>query len=131
MLRAEPVTTDLITLADDVATLVDAVDVPSGVYAKLRFVVDGAYLAIHETCGPQAYATLDYAEAPAQVDGDLMCPSCGETGFKVSFPGSIALEGNAGTLTVDFDVSESFGQLAGQAGLWVTQPLLTALPPAS
>lgn len=131
MLRSEPATTDLLTLVDDVATLVDDVDVPSGVYAQLRFVIEGAYLKIDETDGPVVYATPDYAEAPPEVDGDLLCPSCGQSGFKVSFPGSITLEGNAQTLTVDFDVAESFGQQAGQAGKWVMQPLLKAVEPAS
>lgn len=129
-LRSEPVTTDLLTLAGTFATLVDAIEVPSGSYGQLRFVIEGAYLKVDAVGGPLVYATSGYTEAPAQVDGDLHCPSCGQSGLKVSFPGAIVLEGSAQTLIVDFDVSESFGHEAGQSGKWVMHPSLKAATPA-
>jgi len=57
VLRSEPVTTDLLTLVDDVATLVDSMAVPSGSYSQLRFVIEGAYLTVEGTSGPLVYAT--------------------------------------------------------------------------
>jgi hypothetical protein len=131
VLRSEPVTTDLLTLVDDVATLVDSMAVPSGSYSQLRFVIEGAYLTVEGTSGPLVYATAGYAEAPVQVDGTLMCPSCSQTGIKVSVPGGINLDGGAQTLIVDFDVADSFGQEAGQSGKWVMHPTLKAAKPAS
>lgn len=130
-LRSQPVTTDLLSLANSVATLVDDIEVPSGSYGQLRFVIEGAYLTVDEAGGQVVFATPDYAEAPAQVDGELKCPSCGQSGLKVSFPGAIVLEGSAQTLTVDFDVAESFGHEAGQSGKWIMHPSLKAVTPSS
>jgi hypothetical protein len=128
-LLSEPVTTDLLTLAGSFATLVDALEVPSGTYGQLRFVLDGAYLRVEDGAGEAVYATPGYAEAPAQVDGELKCPSCSQSGLKVSMPGGISLSGAAQTLVVDFDVAESFGHEAGQSGKWVMHPSLKATPP--
>lgn len=131
VLRDQPVTTNLLTLVNDLQTLVDEALVPSGTYAQLRFVIGGAYLVVDEVGGPQTYATPDYTEAPPQVDGTLECPSCGETGIKVSMPGGLELDGTAATLIVDFDVEDSFGQVAGQTSMWIMHPSLTAVEPAS
>jgi hypothetical protein len=128
-LLSQPVTTDLLTLVDDVATLVD-MDVPSGTYPQLRFVIDGAYLRVEDADGGDlVYATPDYSEAPPEVDGTLMCPSCSQSGLKVTMPGGIVLDGTAQTLVVDFSVADSFGHEAGQSGKWVMHPSLKATPP--
>jgi hypothetical protein len=129
-LLSVPVTTDLLTLASSFTTLVDAMNVPSGTYAQLRFVIDGAYLRIEDATGELVYATPGYADAPAQVDGDLMCPSCSQSGLKVTMPGGIVLDGTPQTLVVDFDVAESFGHEAGQSGKWVMHPSLKAIEQA-
>ena len=130
-LRSQPVTTDLLTLANSVATLVDSMAVPSGTYGQLRFVIDGAYLKVDGASGPLVYSTAGYAGAPAQVDGDLKCPSCSQSGLKVTVPGGLEVQGNAQTIIVDFDVAESFGKEAGQSGKWVMHPSLKAAKPAS
>jgi Domain of unknown function (DUF4382) len=128
MLRTGPVTTDLLTLANDVATLVDAVEVPAGTYGQLRFVIDGAYVRIETETGSKVYATPGYSEAPAVVDGQLKCPSCGTSGIKVNLQGNLELDGTAETLLVDFDVSETFGHEAGNSGMWVMHPSIKASP---
>lgn len=126
----EPVTTDLLTLQNDFATLVDAMAVPSGTYSQLRFVIDGAYITV-EGSPSLVFSTPDYPEAPALVDGELKCPSCSQSGLKVSVSGGLVLDGTAQTLVVDFDVSESFGHEAGQPGKWVMHPSLKGEKPAS
>jgi len=131
VLRSEPVTTDLLELENSVQTLVDELLVPSGTYAQLRFVIDGAYLKVDDPNGPLFYSTSEYAEAPPQVDGTLTCPSCSQSGIKVSVPGGIELDGTLATLIVDFDVADSFGHEVGQGTGWVMHPSLKAAKPAS
>lgn len=124
-LRTEPVTTDLLTLVDDVATLVDGVVIPAGDYGQIRFVIEGAYLEVETDDGGTAiFATPGYAEAPETVDGELKCPSCSQSGIKVNFQGALNLEGEDETVLVDFDVSETFGKEAGNSGKWIMQPSL-------
>jgi hypothetical protein len=126
VLLDEPVTTDLLTLANDVATLVQGVSIPAGSYNELRFVIDGAYIQVETAGGTRVYATPGYAEAPAQVDGTLHCPSCAQSGIKVSFQGQLSLEDDTETLLVDFDVAETFGHQAGNSGQWIMHPSIKA-----
>jgi hypothetical protein len=126
ILRSEPVTTDLLTLANDFETLVDGVSVPEGLYGQLRFVIDGAYIVVETETGATVYATPDYDAAPAQVDGTLQCPSCAQAGIKVNFVGGLTLGVEDETILVDFDVSETFGHQAGNSGMWIMNPSLKA-----
>lgn len=124
-LRNDPITTDLLTLTDDVQTLVEDADVPEGTYGQLRFVISGAYIRIDDDAGGKVYATAGYAGAPDDVAGTLMCPSCGTSGLKVSFPGSLKVQGDDDqVLLVDFDVAESVGHEAGNSGKWIMHPSL-------
>jgi hypothetical protein len=124
-LRTDPITTDLLTLTDDVATLVDDFEVPEGSYGQMRFVISGAYIRIDDNAGGKVYATAGYDEAPDAVAGTLMCPSCGTSGLKVSFPGSLKVNGDEDQIfLVDFDVSESVGHEAGNSGKWIMHPSL-------
>ncbi|MGH7502751.1 MAG: DUF4382 domain-containing protein [Longimicrobiales bacterium] len=125
-LRTEPITTDLLTLSNDVATLVDNAVIAAGSYGQIRFVIDGAYLEVETDAGVKVYSTPGYEEAPETVDGELKCPSCGQSGIKVHFQGALELEGDDETLLVDFDVAETFGKEAGNSGKWVMSPSLKA-----
>jgi hypothetical protein len=125
-LRTEPITTDLLTLTSDVATLVDDAIIPAGTYGQMRFVIDGAYLEVETATGTRVFATPGYSEAPAIVDGELKCPSCSQSGIKVNFQGALNLESDDETVLVDFDVSETFGKEAGNSGKWVMRPSLKA-----
>jgi hypothetical protein len=125
ILLDEPVTTDLLTLANDVATLVDDAIVPAGTYGQLRFVIDGGYIEVETATGTKVYATPGYEEAPEQVDGTLQCPSCAQSGIKVNFAGGLRLDDDE-TLLVDFDVAETFGHQAGNSGMWIMRPSLKA-----
>lgn len=121
VLRSSPVTTDLLTLSDDVAAVVDNVSVPPGTYGQLRFVIASAYI---ELIDGSIYATKR-AEPPAAVTDELKTPSWDTSGFKVTMPeGGVTIEGDQKVLLVDFDVGESFGQEAG--GAWVMRPVLRA-----
>jgi hypothetical protein len=126
VLLDDPVTTDLLTLVDDFETLVDDFVVPEGTYGQLRFVIDGAYIEVETATGVEVYATAGYEEAPAQVDGTLMCPSCAQSGIKVNFVGGLTLGDEDETIVVDFDVSETFGHEAGNSGKWIMHPSLKA-----
>lgn len=122
----EPVTVDLLTLADEWMTLIEGAEIPAGTYGQLRFIVSGAYLRVEEESGNRIYATSsDYAGLPedAEVGGDLIAPSFAQSGLKVNFPGGVTVDGET-TLLVDFDVAESFGKQAGQSGKWVMHPVL-------
>ncbi|MQA90097.1 MAG: DUF4382 domain-containing protein [Gemmatimonas sp.] len=135
----DPITTDLLTLANDVVEVVDDYEIPEGVYGQLRFVISGAYIEVEaEDGGTVLYATSpDYEGLPAGVeaDGELVCPSCSETGFKVLLgpvsggddddEGELVVEGDE-TILVDFNVSETFGHQAGKSGKWVMHPTLKA-----
>ncbi|HEX8690965.1 MAG TPA: DUF4382 domain-containing protein [Longimicrobium sp.] len=117
---------DLMTLSGgSFATLVNGVPVPAGSYSQLRFVVCDAYVV---TDAGQVFATSG-ADLPAGVTatGTLQLPSTCSSGFKVKLPdGGITLENASTILSVDFDVSQSFGHQAGNSGRWVMHPVLSA-----
>lgn len=138
--QGDPVTTDLLSLSNDVVEIVDDYEIPAGNYSQLRFVISGAYLEVeNEEGGTTIYATSpDYEGLPAGVeaDGDLQCPSCAQSGFKVllgplngnddeDWEGEVMFDGEQ-TILVDFDVSRSFGHEAGNSGKWVMRPTLKA-----
>src|SRR5262245_45442145 len=87
ILTDQPVTTDLMTLSNDLKTLGGGAVVPAGHYEQLRFVIDGAYIQVGAGDARKTYATADYAPAAdLQVDGELQMPSYTESGFKVVLP---------------------------------------------
>lgn len=107
------------------ATLVNDAQVPAGSYSQLRFVVCEAYVVTRDD---QVYATQG-APLPAGVTatGTLQVPSGCQSGLKVKLPGgSVDLTEASQVLSVDFDVSQSFGHQAGNSGRWVMHPVLTA-----
>jgi hypothetical protein len=126
-----PVTTDLLTLANDAVDLVKDARVPTGTYKELRFVITGAYLQVNEGGESRIYATSrDYAGLPAgaQVYGDLQMPSAAASGLKVKFANdadvSVTSDGDQQVILVDFDVAQSFGKAAGGSGRWVMSPII-------
>lgn len=135
-----PVTTNLLTLSNDVLTIVEGKTVPDGRYEQLRFVVSGGYIEVETAGGGSTiYATSSSYEglpAGARVDGTLKCPSCAQTGIKVILnatageggedDGALSVTGGEQTLLVDFDVSQTFGKQAGRSGMWVMRPTLKA-----
>lgn len=132
VLRSEPVTTDLLTLANSTADLVKDAVVPAGRYAQLRFVISGGYIEVDNGDGTSSiYASSpSYAGLPsgATVSGELQMPSYSTSGYKVKLPGdgALAIDGDAKVLLVDFDVQKSFGKAAGASGRWVMSPVATA-----
>ncbi len=131
VLRDEPVTTDLLTLANDAFLLVDDAPVPAGDYGQLRFVISGAYLEVEDEAGGSTFYSTspDYAGLPVGVvpDGELRTPSFDASGFKVTLPGDLLeVDGTQRILLVDFDVQQSFGHAAGASGAWVMHPVVKA-----
>lgn len=127
-LSQTPVTTDLLTLANDVSSLVDNVEVPSGNYAQLRFVISGGYVEVENSDGSRSvYATPNYDHLPPDTtaDGTLQMPSYSQSGLKVTFDGgTVDVSGTQKVILVDFDVAQSFGQVAGGSGGWVMTPVI-------
>lgn len=115
---------DLTQLADSTLKLVDQVTVPAGTYSQLRLVLGGAVL---ET-STDVYS-LDGAVPPngdaSAITGQLRCPSCQQSGLKVNLPnGSLDLQTGSTILVLDFNVAQSFGQVAGASGAWVMHPVI-------
>lgn len=130
VLMNTPVTTDLLTLANNTQSLVENAVVPAGRFTQLRFVITGAYVEIENSDG----TTSIYASSPsyeglpagATVAGQLIMPSYAQTGLKVSLPnGGVSTSGGQQVVLVDFNVSDSFGQDAG-TGQWVMRPAIKA-----
>ena len=130
VLRDRDTTVNLLTLANDAATIVDQAIVPAGSYEQLRFVISGAYIKVEGEGGAsEIYATSpDYAGLPAGavVTGELQAPSLGQSGIKVQLggDGSFVVTEDAAVVLVDFDVSQSFGHQAGNSGRWVMHPVI-------
>jgi len=134
---------DLITLDDQTFSLVEDAVVGPGVFSQLRLIVGEAAIVVSENdTDVSVYATpgLDLAtlnaareafdptlDPLASIDGELHCPSCNQTGFKVNLPGgAVQLDGEAQVLVIDFDAQQTFGRLAGTSGHWVMEPTLSA-----
>lgn len=135
VLLEDDVTTDLLTLVGTTQELFADALLPVGAYSQLRFVISGAYIEVEQADG----STLIYASSPdyaglpegATVAGELQMPSLAQSGLKVKLPGDVVVidEEVPLTLVVDFDVAQSFGQLAGGSGRWVMNPVITAARP--
>ncbi|MGH7702858.1 MAG: DUF4382 domain-containing protein [Gemmatimonadales bacterium] len=132
VLSTTPTTTDLLTLAGSAQSLVQGALIPAGTYTQLRFVITGGYIEVEDLGGGSSiYASSpNYAGLPAgaQVAGPLRMPSFAQSGLKVTLPGNALTitDGGEKVLLVDFDVSQSFGHLAGQSGMWVMHPVVQA-----
>lgn len=128
VLTTTPTTTDLLTLSNDVATLVQGAVVPAGTYTQLRFVISGGYI---DVAGAIYASSPTYAGLPAgaSVAGELRMPSYPKSGLKVILPGDgLTVASDTSVLVVDFDVSQSFGHDAGGSGAWVMHPVVKASP---
>jgi hypothetical protein len=129
---------NLVELADETLVIAEDVVVEAGTFSELRFVVGEAVLvtedgAVYTTSG----ADLDAVNAAREVedpeleplegtDGDLQCPSCSHSGLKVKFPGEGGVDIPLGgkIIVLDFDVSQSFGHIAGKSGRWIMHPVI-------
>jgi hypothetical protein len=115
---------DLLTLTGGkVKELVDDASVSSGTFSELRVVLDEAYVITKDN---RVFATSG-ATLPSGTTaaGELKCPSCSSSGFKVKFTGGLTVTENS-TITLDFDAAQSFGHEAGSSGKWVMHPVLRA-----
>jgi hypothetical protein len=107
-----------------VMEIVDAADVPEGTYSELRVVLSEGYVRLKDG---RVFATAG-ADVPdsTDVDGELKCPSCAQSGFKVKFQGSGFTVSDNSTVLLDFDVAQSFGHEAGNSGKFIMKPVLRA-----
>lgn len=126
VLMGEPATVDLLTLANQTATLLEDVVVPTGRYTELRFQITGGYVKLAST-GEIFASSPTYEGLPegATVAGLLKMPSYGQSGLKVTLPGdALVVQAESKVLLVDFDVAQSFGHEAGGSGSWVMHPVV-------
>jgi hypothetical protein len=113
---------DLLDLLDQTAELANAV-IPSGRYGQLRVVLEGAAVELENG---EIFAT-DGFDPPggSPVSGELVCPSCGTSGFKVLLQGrELDLLDPEEILVLDFDAGESFVREAGMSGRWILTPVV-------
>lgn len=93
-----PAAYDLLSLQNGVSALLGTATIPAGRYQQLRLIVDSARVML--------------MSGSTFADGDsvasLRVPSGMETGIKVNFAGGVTLPPGQSTLSVDFDVSQSF-----------------------
>ncbi len=129
VLMSEPVTTDLLDLASTTITLVEGIPVPEGTYTQLRFIISGGYLEVENANGTTSIfaSSPTYSGLPpgAPVAGSLQMPSLAQSGLKVTFPSEELEIEDDQVFLVDFEVSQSFGRLAGNSGMWVMHPVIT------
>lgn len=127
VLRDDPFSTDLLTLSNDVASLVEGVTVAAGSYTQLRFVIPDACIGVEQADGSEMIYASNGFDGCGTPDGALQLPSFGESGLKINLPGgAIEVDGDSHILLLDFDVAESFGQQAGGSGMWVMNPVIRA-----
>jgi hypothetical protein len=116
VLSQPDVTTNLLTLSNEAATLLQGSVMPPGTYTDLDFTFSGGYIQLQNGL---IYATSPtYAGLPpgATVNGTLKLPKA----LKIVAPGgSVTVSANSKLLLIDFDVSQSSGHLAGGSGSWV------------
>lgn len=120
--------TDLVLLTDLVGTtqlLAADVEVDPAVYGQIRMVVGDAILVssdgtVYTKGDPEIPAEFEDAEM-----GELMCPSCSQSGLKITIPNDeVPVDAGALAFIVDFDVAESFGHRAGNSGRWNMHPVI-------
>jgi hypothetical protein len=127
VLMDEPVSANLVSLADETLTLLQGVEIPAGSYSELRFVISGACILVEGATENTVYKTSPAYDCPAAggATGNLVAPSFDASGLKVHFGEPLVLAEGETTLLVDFDVAQSFGQEGGQSGNWVMHPVIT------
>jgi len=130
ILSDDQVTVDLLTLQNEVLAIVEGEEIPAGTYNQLRLVISGGYIEVeNEDGGSTIYASSDdYAAAQDVVaDGRLQMPSYASSGLKIVLPDDLAeIANEEQVVLLDFNVAESFGQQAGQSGMWVMRPVVRA-----
>jgi hypothetical protein len=117
-----PTTVNLLELQNATLDLVKDIEVPTGSYNQLRIVLTGGYVELQD--GSIFASSPDYEGLPAGavVTGNLQMPSLGQTGIKVTLPGTaLDVTGPQKIVLLDFDVSQSFGH---EASGWVLHPVI-------
>jgi hypothetical protein len=119
--------TGLIPITDLVGTtqlLTADLGLPADTYGQLRMVVGDAYLVSTDGTVYVKGNPDPVWEGGAAPSGELQCPSCAQSGLKVTIPGDeLSMDGEV-ALILDFDVSQSFGHKAGKSGKWVMHPVI-------
>lgn len=120
--------TELILLTDLVETtqlLVSDREMDVSTYSQLRLRVGDAILLSTDGIAYLKGDPILPAELEGAPIGELVCPSCSQSGLKVTIPnGEMELEEGDAALILDFDVAQSFGHRAGNSGKWIMHPVI-------
>lgn len=93
-----PAQYDLLALQNGVTALLGSALIPVGDYEQLRLVVDSARITLAPGITFSDGTTMKTMKVPSGM----------ESGIKVTFAGPVHVDPGHTTLTVDFDVSQSF-----------------------
>jgi len=121
--------TEMVLLTDLVGTtqlLVSNAELDPGNYNQLRLLLgDVVLLSKDGTVYVKGDPDLPEGLPEDPPMGNLQCPSCSQSGLKVTIPNdAMTLEGGDAALILDFDVAQSFGHIAGKSGKWVMHPVI-------
>jgi hypothetical protein len=123
---------ELTALATTPLPLIEEEEFPAGEYEQLRIVIGNAVL-LDKDLGVWVKGDVDpeflQGLPEGSVDaGELHCPSCSQSGIKVKLAGGeVTMPDGPATVVLDFDVAQSFGHVAGNAGKWVMHPTIHAV----
>jgi hypothetical protein len=110
------VTTNLLTLYNHAATLLQNAVVPPGTYTDLDFRFSGGYIQLPNGLIYATSPTYVGLPAGATVNGTLKLPKA----LKIVPPGgSVTASTNSKLILLDFDVSQTFGHPAGDSSSWI------------
>lgn len=76
VLRDEPITVDLMSLANETQRIVDEMPIPAGSYSQLRFVIDGAYVEADVEGQSRIYSTPGSASAGRATSSSRSSKAC-------------------------------------------------------
>lgn len=115
--------------ADAVTDLVRGAPIEPGAYGQIRLVIDGGVV---QTTSDELFTFGEFGPLPSEIAdlpvvGDFQCPSCAQSGVKVNVPeGGLQIDQETSIVMLDFNVSESFGRVAGASGMFVMNPTITS-----
>ena len=121
-------TVELTSLANQVSGLVHGVTVPAGTYDQLRLVISDGCIVVNDGSAETIYRSSPGYDWCDPDEGEpsyatLHMPSYAQSGAKILLHHYEVTNGEHSIL-LDFDVSESYGRLAGNSGMWVMHPVI-------
>lgn len=118
---------ELMSLAGTSTPLATGVVVDPTTVSQFRIVIGQAAIV---TTGGEIYSKDGGLPpgAAGPADGNLQCPSCGSSGYKINLvDGELTIDPGTNEVVVDFDASQTLAHGAGNSGNWVMHPVLNGM----